>query len=155
MIYSTFLYRPHEGALEAIELEKLARIGKKEAKKGHHSNKVQDPDTAAIEMVREKKFEPSIPRLLLRIYRATPCHSIQRVCSHLSNKPLKAFYRYEKKKALAARSIKFTERFTAWVEKHILDEDILAGREAEKAEKLKASIEKHGLRKAGQMGIKG
>lgn len=150
MIYSTFLYRPHEGALDAIAMEKIIRMRQSEAKRSH-THKIVDPDTAAIQMVCERNYQPSVPRMLLRIYRGTPCNSIQRLCSHFSNKPLKAFYRYERRKAWAKRSIKFSERFIGWVEKCVINEEILAAREADKAEKLQESIEKHGLRKVAKM----
>lgn len=149
MIYATFLYRAHGGAEAAAEIEAAAKLRMQEARHGQ-THKVQDPDTAAIEMVREKSLEPTVQRVLLRIWRATPCHSIQQLCSHFSNRPLKALYRFERRKAYQARSIRFTARFTRWVEKQVIDQDILDARDAKEAARIKGIVEEHGLRHAGK-----
>jgi len=140
MIYATFLYRPHGGAARAAEADVAERLRKQEAHltQGH---KVQDPDTAAIEIVREKFAEPTVPRVIKLTYRHSPCHAIQRCLSKLSNHPLKRMYRYEKRKRLAARSMKWSKRFTDWAEKHIIDVE-------ERDRKLKAQMEQH-LQKHG------
>jgi len=149
MIYATFLYRPHTGAERAAELERLQRIKDKEARIGP-SNKIQDPDSAAIEIIHESLKVKTAPRVLRLIFRHTPCGAIVKCCGHLANYPLKRIYRYEKRKAMAPRSIKFTERFTAWVEKNIID---VAARDEEDAKLLQKHIEEHGMRAAQAHGL--
>jgi len=141
MIYTTFLYRPHEGALRAAEQERADKAAAKEARAGQ-IKKEKDPDTAAIEILKEKVREPTIPRLIRRIYRHLPCWYVQMCCSTMANGPLKKMYRYERRKRMAARSIKFTQRFTAWVERQIID---VEAREAEEKQKMKEHLEQHGI----------
>lgn len=149
MIYATFLYRPHTGAERAAEIERLQRIKDQEARIGP-SNKIQDPDSAAIEIIHESLKERTVPRVVRLIFRHTPCGAMVKCGGHLANYPLKCIHRYEKRKALAPRSIKLTERFTAWVEKAIVD---VAARDEEDAKKLQAHIEEHGMRAAQAHGL--
>lgn len=145
MIYATFLYKPHGGAQRASEQERVKRLKAKEDRESKPGKKMQDPDTQAIDIVKLKIKEPTLPKVLKLIYRHTPFHSIADLVGGLMNEPLKKLYKFEKSKKWAARSIKATERFTTWAEKYIID---VEARNRAQQKQLKAHLAEHGIEAA-------